>query len=173
MKKIISMILGLLILGVIFLGALQISRDIINPNVSLVQTSLKYHSKVFRDINTIVNDIHSQVNSEKTNPVDKKETKNKYLNAFLLALSAILINKKTNLANVILILLMKSYICIRKTFAKDDYLKPEVIKRYLLRILQFITPVNKCILNRADQYDIDPVGNILCKLNRTLYVSRV
>ena len=160
MKKILSLIIGVMVLAVTFLGALQVSSDINNSNVSLFQTSLKLHSKIFLGFYTIIDDIGSIVNSKKTNPVDTKEKNNKTLSVFLFALSAILINKKINL--VILVMLILTGCCIYKKtiFSSDDKI-PDIIKGYLLRMLRFITPVNKCILNRADQYDINPISIVV------------
>ncbi len=167
-KQILSIAVGLIILSCTFLGTFQFQKSI-NCAISLLKTAFVYPSIAILEVNDFIKDVSSAEDKAETVPVNKKEQSNKTLKLLFLILSTMLVSNEKFF--LILLIMVFAGICIgfKKTFNRDNriFLPPD-IKFYLWWRLKFLTPLQKCILNRSDEYDINPIN----MYGWALYASR-
>ncbi len=177
-KQILSMAVGVIILSCTFLGTFQFHKSI-NCALSLLKTAFVYPSIAILEVNDFIKDISSAEDKAETVPVNKKEQSNKTLKLLFLILSTMLVsNEKLFL---MLLIMVFAAICMgfKKTFNRDvRILMPPDIKFYLWWRLKFLTPLQKCILNRSNEYDINLINMYgwalyACKKTRILLMNRM
>ncbi|MFH1416154.1 MAG: hypothetical protein ABIH89_08755 [Elusimicrobiota bacterium] len=161
-RQILSILTVLVILSFTSLGTFQIQKNITGA-VSLLKTALNYPSIAVMEVNGCVKGAATGSVQETSNRAGDSNDKDsrKIFNFLFLIMGGALFASKESMFLVFLIGILAAVSVCLKSFT--DYLKrrcrpPDDDFQYYSRWrLKFITPVDKCIQNLADKYDINPI----------------
>jgi hypothetical protein len=144
---------------------------------SFLKTSLKYNSitKIAGLANRVFSFEDSEDQDSKPVPVNNKTKNNDLIKTVFFNLSALMVSNNNILPFVLILFAGLLLLDVKKSFEKHSrgLLKPPDIVFYKNWILKFITPMEKCLHSRADEYDINPLNIVLWEITRTFYSSRV
>ena len=158
-QKVISLSIVIIILSFSFLGLFAVPENV-NRSFRLIKTVMPYPGKTAVMINRFIkfSPFHEAA-PEKNSPMRQKEEKSKNTTGlmFFLLSSFLVCNEKTLLILVLIIALITIKEIHRRGVDYKSLFVPPDIWYYRCWRLKFITPIEKCIYNRADQYDINPI----------------
>ncbi|MFC2061140.1 hypothetical protein ACFLUV_01355 [Elusimicrobiota bacterium] len=157
-RKILSIMIGIVILCFSFMGMVQFHKAI-NGAVSLLKTGTLYPSVSILEVNNFIKDI-SNTESTKTgsNTQEKKQDK-KPMNLLFFIMSTVLISNEKLL--LMLAIALIAVICkeIKKSWKQEVGDKaPPGLKYYIWWSLRFLNPLQKCVRILARKYDSNPVS---------------
>jgi hypothetical protein len=169
-KKLVGLVLVLALSSYTILGFFQLYNKI-EPSVILKKISVNPYFAAF-NFNKATDKIRQRKdfsnNKRKNTPVPAKKAKKSSFE-FLLFINTFLISN-----NGLLILFTMAFVslcAIKKTWKQINTRsprKPPDIVFYKNWILKFITPMEKCIQTRSEEYDINPLRVVLWEKSRTL-----
>lgn len=154
MRKLSSILFSMLLLSCLFSGAFGFYKTI-NDTFSSLRNSFDFNAATVINVNGFIRDIASTGSSDKA-PSGQKETKKVFNFLFFLMGAVVLSGEK------FLVILMLSAFAFFNGFTKKNLTGIYRINRppddyYLWWILNFLSPVQKCISNLADKYDMNPL----------------
>jgi len=153
-RVILILVTGLVIASFSFFG---IVKNIQAENFSSIKTHFVNMSASNIVFNNIVKGIFSGDSKNKV-PLNKKDKEeNNFFNNFYFFLSILILKEK---GAILLLLIFVGFIGKKNSFKEHNKVEAVFIARmkfYLWWALRFLTPLQKCILNRADEFDINPV----------------
>jgi hypothetical protein len=128
----------------------------------MINSTSSYASKTIVVFDRITKGLKS-FNKEK-NPLNSKSPenkKNKYSGLLFYILSTILITNEKKLLLVLMVSIAYAFIknCKKSRIKGNESIVVPKMKFYLWWCLKFLTPLQKCIRERADEYDINPINN--------------
>jgi hypothetical protein len=134
--------------------------------VSLLKTAILYPTLAILEVNEVIAEIASD-NAEKNTaskiPVDTRQKENNnILNTLLFLMGGLIITGRRDIMIFMLGVVERIKNIYKGIFGSDyTYSVLSWINSYRQRILKFLTPLQKCILNRSDEYDINPINIVL------------
>ncbi|MFC2061137.1 hypothetical protein ACFLUV_01340 [Elusimicrobiota bacterium] len=159
-NKIISIISVFIIISFSFLGTIQIYQRVVN-NLTIIKSVISFPSKPMIMINKFIKRSTEDFESKKQ-PVpieDKEKKRHKLAEILYMIINSVMITGQNNI--MLMMFLLAGFTIMRKKFSADvkrDALKsPPRIRHYKWWSLRFLTPLQKCIQNRSDIYDINPI----------------
>lgn len=179
--RLLSILFPILLVCFIFLSTLQFSCDI--EKAAAYQINLIKHTMTFVKTNLLIPYISSYIDINETflsflnpvsdsrtpvKPISKKEKRGLFTNLYYILSTIAVINKK------LLIVLLVTFVglsCISaKKHTADDYSMRirSCIKHYSYWVLDFLSPLDKSVQNRSNEYDIERIKDFFAEINRTL-----
>lgn len=155
-KKILTVFLALALVVSCGLGFFQLrhrGRDI----YTALQQSFTSSSAARLDINrTLARQSHQGDSSRQAEGEGEREEKAS--GSFLLLLAGLaFVTGPGSAAFLVALVLFSSATVAVSLYSKGISSMRERLRRYRLRCLQFLTPVQQSMLSRADEYDINPI----------------
>jgi hypothetical protein len=158
-NKIISLLTVIIILSFSFLGLLQVPENI-NKSFSMIKTVMPYPGKTVVVINKFIRfSPFAGAAARDTSPMRQKEQKKKNSSGliFYLLSSLLVCNEKALIIFMLLIAVIFISEIKRTAIDYRSIFVPPDIWYYRRWRLKFLTPIEKCIKNRADEFDINPI----------------
>jgi hypothetical protein len=157
-RKLVSMLMGILMFGCSVLAIMHFSTSI---KISMINSNSSYASKTVVVFDRITKGLMS-FNEEKS-PLNSKapeKKKSKYSGLLLYIISTILITNEKRLLLVLIVSFLSLFIKNgkKRTVKGNDRGILSKLKFYLWWRLKFLTPLQKCICERSDEYDINPMN---------------
>jgi hypothetical protein len=158
LKKLVIFVIVSVVAGYTIIGFFQISQEV---DTSLIFKKISNNQLLAKiDCNSYFKNLYSAKKAPRNRPAQTKKNKftgiNLRLLFYMFGICIAFHNKK-----LIHILVLNSIMLWRdKAFGRIDlYLKLPYIALYKSKVLKFLSPIQKCIEARADEYDIEPVLN--------------
>lgn len=157
-NKILACIIAFFVLSFSFLSLVHIPQNAVNSSLRIIKTVMPFPGKTVFMINKFIKSSPREQHAHRT-AEKQKQSKNDKLPGFLFyILSSMLV---CNEQYIIMMILAIAFVSFRITASsvfviKDIYIPPD-IKYYTRWRLKFITPLEKCIMNLAAKYDINPI----------------
>jgi hypothetical protein len=176
MKKFKGNLLFCILIILPFILSFSINFHVNNKIKSpqLFSESFKYNVVArLGNVDNIIN-IKDKVMVEKDKAPSRKKENNRLFKSAINNLSAILVSN-TNINFVVIVLFIGLALGTKNIFEKHrrELLKPPDIVFYKNWILKFITPMEKCLQTRADEYDINPLSVVLWGKARTSDICNI
>lgn len=138
---------------------LQFYRDNVN-SISLLSKTASFNSGTIVSSDRLVDrlaGINKPDNSTRGAKPDKKTRKLSEFIIYLLSIMTVASDKSIILLFIMFMGLSIGFIKSMNMRVRDIFVPPPEMKFYKWWSLKFLSPLQKCIINRADEYDINPL----------------
>ncbi len=156
-----SGIISIVVICFSFLGFEQFYRSI-SGRISLLNTESRHYSKTATILDRIALGVFSENAGRKIPLMPKSPTKEKkeILRFLCYLVNTFSVSMKYSLILIAALFIMGNILNRNKFIVRRirDFFIPPGIKYYSRWRFKFISPIEKCIFNRADIYDINPIG---------------
>ncbi len=153
-RKLLALPMAVILSGTFIVSFFQARQEI----YSLYQTfreSVSYTSIAEVNINRTIADETGAPASGET-----QEKNSSFYNLIFLLGSITLLNGAGSVISVIFLAFILSSGILNRSVRKQNAMLMSRLRHYKAWSLKFLTPLQKCILNRADEYDINPVTGV-------------
>ncbi|MFH1415291.1 MAG: hypothetical protein ABIH89_04335 [Elusimicrobiota bacterium] len=160
-KVFFSIIAGGVVVIFSFMGILQSYRNYSN-HISIIIKNSNYCSRAVFEVDRMAKRMFNPVTAKKkipTVPEQRKESR-KFAGFMAYIISTIIISGDKS---ILLMLICFVGIAVREISMKKRDLEVLILpklKFYQWWSLRFLNPLQKCIVNRSDEYDINPIRGI-------------
>jgi hypothetical protein len=160
-KKLISALVGGFLLSYSLLGMFQCNKSV-NHKLSMLSSTSILFSTTSMIIGSIKKSIAAINTSKVPAPVKPLKNKKGRFSSILLFLltSVIIIQDKSLIFMLLLAVIGFVKVFCDKNLIHDNRMLQARVKFYRWWSLKFLTPLQKCIINRADEYDLNPMSLI-------------
>ncbi len=158
-SKAISLIIAIVVLCFSFLGLIQLP-EVVNKSFSLIRTVIPYPGKTVLMINKFLkyNPYDNSAHTHKTT-TDNQKRKNRFSGILFYILSSVLVCNEKSFLLLLIVLAGLSVRCFNsEEYNCRDVFAPPDMQFFRQCRLKFITPIEKCIQNLVEMYDINPIN---------------
>jgi len=173
-RKYISGMVACVIMFFSFLGTMQIFKSV-SFEMNIIKEIIAFHSNPLVRINRTVTGSTEDFKSEPSKDASENRENNFADILFFLLNTVLISNEKSFLFILFFAMFLLSSASNKLNVRKfrTGSVKPPDWLHYLRWRLKFVTPLQKCMQNRSDEFDINPIRRLRdaivpCGINRAL-----
>ncbi len=153
-QKTVKVSVAIVILFTFVFGFFQINKSIVSTYQSFLK-SVSYPSGVQADVNEAVN------RNKETTEEEQEQDKRSILEVLFIISGAVVFYSMFHLFEAMtLMATMGVFFSLKNNYSKNIKLRAKM-RCYMVWCVKIISPVEKCIQRRADEYEINPLKRVL------------